>query len=159
VTLDTSQLQAGPYHGTLSINSSNADNASVPVAITATVTSLPSPPQLNLSSNALTFNFPPTDNCNTPPASQSVTVTNSGGGTLTWTIETPNYTLSPPSSQHSDWLTASGDGSNAPSTVTFNINVGNLHVNGEYTATVAIAPSSGSVQNVSVTLNVSCFVS
>jgi hypothetical protein len=80
-------------------------------------------------------------------SSQSITITNTGGSTLTWSVGTPSAT----------WLTVSPpSGSNDPnisSSTTFRVNVADLP-KGKYSATVVVTPSDGSAVTIKITLKV-----
>lgn len=85
-------------------------------------------------------------------ASNTVTITNTGGGTLGWYVATPVY----PSGAPTGWLTSpSGNGSDN-ATLTFSVNgSGSSMANGQtYTATVTITPSVGNAQTVTVSFTV-----
>jgi Viral BACON domain len=117
------------------------------VAISITITA---PPAMQLSTTALAF----TTTVGANPPALTLTVTNTGGGTLNWTAGAPVYT--PPTSPL--WLTVSpSSGSNAAggtSTPSFNVNVTGL-TTGSYTATVDFTAPGGISQTVTVTLTIS----
>lgn len=116
--------------------------ATVPISITVTAPP-PPPPAMTLSATALNF----TTTAGTNPAAQTITITNTGGGTLTWTAGTPSL----------PWLTVTpssgSDTAGGTSTLSFSINVTGL-VAGTYTATVTITAPGGISQTVTVTLKV-----
>jgi len=101
------------------------------------------PPAMQLSATALVFTAP----AGTNPAAQTLTITNTGGNSLTWTAGTPSQT----------WLIVSPatgtDVAGGTSTVTFNVNVTGLTA-GPYTATVAFTAPGGISQTVTVTLTI-----
>jgi hypothetical protein len=68
---------AGTYTGTVRVNSSNAQNAPQFISVTMNLTSLP---RIGLNPSSLTF----TTGVGVTPGNQTVTVTNTGGGSLTW---------------------------------------------------------------------------
>ena len=140
VKVDTSHLEARTYTATLTFNS-NADNSPVQVTITLVVTP---PPIMQLSTTSLS----PTvcDNSGTPTATPTnVTITNIGGGMLTWTAGTPSAT----------WLTVTpvngSDGPGQPSTLTFNVDPVAWSNNGPASATVDITSPNGQTMTVTVT--------
>lgn len=110
---------------------------------TVQVTINVSAPSMQLSKTNLSYSAP----AGTNPQAQSITVTNSGGGTLSWTAGAPSAA----------WLsvspTSDSDASGAGSTVTFAANAAGLAA-GTYTATVVITPSAGRAVTVNVTLTV-----
>ena len=102
-----------------------------------------SPSVMQLSTTNLAF----TTTANTNPASQTITLTNTGGDGLTWTAGTPSQ----------PWLTVTPgtatDGSQSTSTPSFSIDVTGMTA-GTYTATVDFVPSAGATQTVTVTLTI-----
>jgi hypothetical protein len=101
-------------------------------------------PAMQLSTNTLAF----TTTAGTNPAAQTITLTNSGGDSLTWNVGTPTQA----------WLSVTpssgNDDATATSTLTFSVDVTNLSSGNTYTATVLITPSSGTAQTITVTLTV-----
>jgi hypothetical protein len=114
--------------------------ATVPISITIAAP----PPAMQLNTTALSF----TTTAGTNPAPQTITITNTGGGTLNWTAGTPSQ----------PWLTvtpASGsDAAGGTSTPSFNVNVAGMTA-GSYSATVSITAPGGISQTVTVTLTIS----
>jgi hypothetical protein len=110
------------------------------VAISITITA---PPAMQLSTTALAFATTVGAN---PPA-QTLTVTNTGGGTLNWTAGAPSQA----------WLTVTpstgSDAGGGTSTPSFNVNVTGLAA-GPYTATVDFTAPGGISQIVTVTLTI-----
>ncbi len=103
-----------------------------------TLTLIP-PPVLTLSTTSASFSGT-TGAAN--PTGQSVTITNTGGGTLNWTA-----------SKTQSWLTLSAGSGTAPSSLGLSISNAGLS-SGTYTDTVTISASgaTGSPQTVTVTL-------
>ena len=101
---------------------------------------LPPSPTLSLGSSSLTFSG--TVGAGNPSA-QTVSVSNTGTGTLNWTA-----------AKASSWLTLSATAGTAPSTISMGINAAGLAA-GTYTDTVTVssAGATGSPKTVSVTLN------
>ena len=99
-------------------------------------------PALQVSGNSLTFSGMAGGS---NPAAQTVTIANTGGGTLNWTA-----------SKTQSWLSLSATSGTAPATLTIGAVTTGLAA-GTYSDTVTIAASgaSGSPKTVSVTLNVS----
>jgi Viral BACON domain len=141
VMVDTSQLKAGDftYTATLTFNS-NADNSPVQVTISLVVAL---PPNMQVSPT----NLSPTvcTDAGTPTATPTnVTITNIGGGTLTWTVGTPSAT----------WLTVSDEnGSDGPgqiTTLTFYVDPVAWSQMGSGSATVDITSQNGQANSVTV---------
>ena len=100
-------------------------------------------PAMQVSPTSLSYTA--TQGSNPPP--QSITISNSGGNGLNWTIGAPSAT----------WLTVSptsgSDNSGASSQLTFSVDISGL-APGTYSATVTITPSAGSPVAVNVALTV-----
>ena len=144
VKVDTSHLKAGNfnYPATLTFYS-NADNSPVQVTITLVVTL---PPNMQLSTTNLSFST-----CPSYPSSQNITITNTGGGTLTWTAGTPTYSYQGTPTPSASWLTvtltsgSNSDTSGQSSTLTFTIDKSDI---GD--ATVVITSADGETATVKV---------
>ena len=104
------------------------------------------PPVMQVSPNTLTFTA--TAGGANPPG-QIITLTNTGGGVLTWAVSSPSQ----------PWLIVApatgSDDARASSILTFAVNIGIGMLAGTYTATVMIIPSAGSAVMVAVTLVIS----
>lgn len=143
VTVGTTigKLSSGSYTGSI-VFSNGTNSQTVNVAFTISPPPTPSP-AMQLNTNTLIYSAGCSD-----PAAQTLTVSNTGGGTLTWKIGTPSQS----------WLTVTGGSSatpNQPVTLTFTVSIKGL-ANGSTTATVDITPSNGPVQTVTVNLTVQC---
>jgi len=137
VNINPAGQAAGTYQTTVTIsgtdeaNSSAAQHSPQTITITITITEQPS---MQLSSNSVTFTPP---SC-TYKSSSSIKLTNTGGGTLAWSLADPVYT---DSGDPGSWLsvspptTGSGD-----ATLTFNVDgtVAQLVPGQTYTATITI---------------------
>ena len=141
VTVNTSNLKAGPYSATLNFTS---DGGNGQVAISVTVNPPPPPPPvMGVGPNPL--NFGSVTYGNSPVLQE--TVSNSGGQSLIWNLDPTSVP---------GWLsvdTSSGTvqpGSMQPINVT--ANTSNLKV-GSYTATLSFTSSNGG-GNVQVTVNI-----
>ncbi|MBI2931981.1 MAG: choice-of-anchor D domain-containing protein, partial [Planctomycetes bacterium] len=142
VAVDVTGLSAGTYNATITVSDPGATNTPQTVFVTLTVTSSP---VIALNPGSLTFSAP----VGGPnPASQTVTVTNSGGGTLSWSAV-----------DSATWLSlapASGSlGAGASSSMSASVDVTGLSA-GTYTATITVSDggAANSPQTVFVTLNV-----
>lgn len=115
--------------------------AGSPISIPVTINI--SPPQMQLSSNSLTFNTV----VGGALGDQAIGITNTGGDTLTWMVGTPS----------ASWLTVTSSTTSATSgqgaTLTFKVDVTGLAA-GTYNATVDITPTSGSTATIAVALTV-----
>ena len=149
LTLQTSTgtLVAGSYSASVPVLSALASNSPQTVNVTFTVTA--ATPAIALTPASRSF---AATQGGANPASQTVTITNSGGGTLSGlSVGTITY-----GAGASGWLTgASLNTTTAPATLTLQPSIGSL-ATGSYTATVPVlsALASNSPQTVSVTLNV-----
>lgn len=148
----TGSLNDGTYTATVDVASSGASNTPMSYSVSFTVSSSGAP-TISLSQDNATANMPGGP-CSGNPANQTVTISNSGGGTLAYPGEYPTTTYS---SGASGWLDATVSGSSAPYTMTlqFQNTCGGIS-DGTYTATVSIASTGASNSPVSfpVTLNV-----
>ena len=137
VTVNATNVASGTYSATVTIQGTAASSAAAAQGTSVTLTITVEQPALQLSSTSLTFST----SALTP---QSITLTNTGGGTLTWSVG------SLPS-----WLSvaqASGSDTAGTSTqVTFSANATGLTAS-PAPAQITITPSVGSVQTVTVTL-------
>jgi uncharacterized protein (TIGR03437 family) len=98
-------------------------------------------PAIALSQSSLQFSYTPGG---TVPAAQTVTITNSGGGSLLWTA-----------SSSAPWLTVTPTSDSAPSSISVSVSPAGLS-SGSYQGTVQISSSgvSNSPQSITVTLTV-----
>src|SRR5579859_7454960 len=106
---------------------------------------------MQLSTQSLTLTPP---NC-VYTASGTVTITNTGGGTLGWDVANPAYTAGQPTG----WLTVTPSGQGkGDTTLTFSADGtgSQLQLGQTYTATVTITPSAGNQQTVTVSFTISC---
>jgi uncharacterized membrane protein len=100
---------------------------------------------MQLSATTLNFTVAPGTS-----SSQNITITNTGGNTLTWSVTNntaPTWLAVSPTSG------SNAAGASAP--LTFTVTVPLLTPPGTYSATVTITPSNGSPQTVTVNLMVS----
>ncbi len=143
---DLAGLALGSYTALVSIAAPNALNSPRTVRVVLTVSAAPQAPSLRLSTVAATFS----GTAASPPASQSVSITNGGGGSLDGLSAGPvSY-----DSGAAGWLATALSSTSAPATLTLTSSTGSL-VSGTYSASVPVrAASPGGVQTVSVTLTV-----
>ena len=141
----TGSLAAGTYTATVQVSSSGATNS--PQSYTVAFTVNASTPTISLSPTSLTFSA---NVGGGNPASQNVTVSNSGGGTLATPTTQINY------GSGSGWLSVQVQGSSAPFTLVTQPATGSLAA-GTYTATVNVSSTgaSNTPQSYTVTFTVS----
>lgn len=144
--IDTTNAPPGPYSVSVTISATDRRTGNLVPGSPATVTlsfTISPPPAMQLSGNNLAF----TTTAGTNPTAQTVTLTNTGGDTLNWTVGTPSAT----------WLTVTptggSDTASTASTLTFSVDVTGLAA-GPYTATVLITPSVGTAVTVTVNLTI-----
>ncbi len=136
-------LASGTYTATIPISSSGASNSPVSIPVTLTIGSSPT---ISLSPTSLSFNATAGGS---NPAAQSITVSNTGGGTLASPTTTIGY------GSGSGWLSVSCSGNSAPYACSNQPSISGLAA-GTYTATVSVASSgaTNTPQTYSVTLTV-----
>ena len=142
VTVSTTGLSAGAYSGAVTITGGSAPVSAV-VALTVDDPDLI--PELTRSPSAMTFSAAQGGNS---PASQSLSVSNSGDGTLSWGV-----------SSDQTWLTlspTSGTSTGESDAVTVSANVSGLTA-GSYDATITVTgqpPATSTPQTTTVTFTV-----
>ncbi|MGA2716878.1 MAG: LamG-like jellyroll fold domain-containing protein [Bryobacteraceae bacterium] len=132
-------LTANTYTDTITINGGSAGTQTV--TVTFVVGAVPPPPVLSVGSSSLTFSA----NAGGPnPASQNVSITNTGGGTLSWTA-----------SATQPWVILPVTSGTAPASLSIGVSTSGL-AQGKYTDTVTISDPgvAGSPVSVGITLNV-----
>jgi len=136
VSANISGMAQGVYSGTLTVTALGASNSPQMIPVNLRI----EPPTLSASPTTLTFNaFQGKGN----PASQTLNISNMGGGTVKWSA-----------TSGATWLTLSATSGTAPSTVSVSVNTTGLAL-GQYTANITIdaGTASGSPQTIPVTLN------
>src|SRR5207249_3151739 len=104
MSVSTTGLTAGTYNATITATASGATNTPQTVPVTLTVTAAPVPPTIGL--NPVSFTFTGVQGA-LNPASQTLSLTNTGGSTLSWSV-----------SDNATWLTLSPASGTASATVT-----------------------------------------
>jgi len=117
ISAASSSLATGNYTGTVTLTALNASNSPQTISVSLVV----GPTSFVLTPGSLTFAA--FQNQGNPP-SQTLTVGNAGGGTLTWTAST-----------NVPWLLISATSGTAPSPLTVSVNTSGLGV-GTYTGTI-----------------------
>ncbi len=145
----TGSLPAGTYNATVLVRSPIADNSPQNISVSFTVSAGTASPWISLSHTGVAFSA---QQGGADPTAQTVSVTNSHGGTLTGLSTSVTYT----GGQPTGWLSASLNTPTAPATITLQAITGTLSP-GTYTATVAVQSgvASNSPQNIAVTFTVS----
>ncbi len=135
-----SGLAAGTYQGTITIRSDAAVNSPLVVNVTLTVTAAPA---IALSSSSLSFG---TQQGAPNPPNQTVTISNSGGGTLSWTATASTQS-------GGSWLNVSPASGTGTGTLAVSANIAGL-VAGTYQGAIQVAASgaSNTPQTINVTL-------
>lgn len=145
VSADPTNLQAGTYSGTITITAPYATPASTNVQVTFAV-GPGQPPQLAIDKSSLSFPFPQ----NGTSRSQTINISNAGGGALAFSLSTQTST-------GGTWLSAapnSGQVSpNSPATVSVTANPQSLQP-GTYAGTLTIT-ADAATQVIPVTMTIS----
>jgi hypothetical protein len=129
VTANIGSLQAGTYNATVLVSSGVASNSPQLVQVTFEVGA--AAPSIALG--ATTVSFTASTGSGDPTPAQ-ISVTNSGGGSLTGLSTSISYTASQPTG----WLSTQLSGTSAPATLTLSAARGSLGA-GTYTATVIVS--------------------
>ena len=144
IVINANGVASGSYQTSVQITAKNAANgqsvtgspATIPIHIT-----IVSPPLMQVSTTHLTFSGLTGSTVN----SQSLTIKNSGGGTLSWTVSSPSQS----------WLsvsqTAGSTGAGTSSTLVFSIQTNGLAAK-TYTDQVVVTPSVGNPVTVKISL-------
>lgn len=137
VTVGTAALTAGTYNGVITITATGASSMTVPV--TFTVTTAPVPPAIGASPTSLAFTA---TQGGSNPANQTLSISNTGGGTLNWSAS-PNTT----------WLAVSPASATGNGTLTVSASTGILTA-GSYTGNIILSATGASNITVPVTFTV-----
>jgi hypothetical protein len=131
VSYSASSLSAGVYSGKITVTDSDATNSPRELSVTLTVTAAPVDPEIDLSTGSMSASCTAGGNA----SDQSFAVSNSGGGTLSYTI-----------TDNQDWLScspASGTSTGEPDTITVSFATSGLAA-GTYNATITVSDSNAS---------------
>jgi hypothetical protein len=141
LTVNTGALAAGKYNATVTVNATGATPLAVPVTLTVATASVS--PAIGVSPTSLSFTA---TKGGADPATQTLSISNTGDGTLNWTAV-----------DNASWLTlltllgqASGTGN---AVVTVSVSTGSLGV-GTYTGSITINAAGATSVIVPVTINV-----
>ncbi len=143
LSVDISSLAAGNYTGEITVSATDAQGSPMSVPVTLEITSAEKP---ELSVAPVTLSFWGVEGASDPP-SQTLQIRNTGGGTLSWTVE-----------EDISWLAASpgsGISTGEVDNVTVSIDLTSLSA-GTYNGTITIlAPEAlGSPASVGVSLQI-----
>ncbi len=143
VQTNATGLSPGTYTANIAVSSPVAGNSPLLIPVTLSV---PVPTTIALSSTTATFSA---GVGGAAPASQTIVVTNGGGGTLNGLSQSTSYTSG------AGWLTATFNTTTAPATLTLTASQAGLSA-GTYTATVnVLSPAAtNSPRSITVTFNV-----
>lgn len=139
LSVTTAGMTAGTYSAPITIAATGATNTPQTITVTLTLTA---PGTIGLSPTTLNFTA---IQGGSNPINQGLTISNTGGGTLSWTV-----------SDDATWLTPSPTSGTGTGTSTISINTTGL-ATGTYNATISIASTgaTNSPRTIPVTLTVS----
>ena len=137
LSVTTGTLAAGSYSGTVIMNAAGASSVTVPV--TFTVATVPVPPAIGASPTSLSF---AATQGGANPATQTVSISNTGGGTLSWTA-----------SDDAAWLTLSRASGTGNGVVTAHVMTGATAF-GTYNGTITLSTTGAPSVTVPVTFTV-----
>jgi hypothetical protein len=138
VAANTSGLSIGTYSGNVTIAGTGATNTPQSIPVTLSVTAAPTP-TIGLSATNLSFSGM---QGGSNPAAQTLTIGNTGAGTLAWSV-----------AENAPWLTPSVLSGTGPASIIFSVNSAGMAA-GTYTAPVTIAATgaTNTPQTVTVSL-------
>jgi len=137
VSAATGSLAVGTYSGAITISAPGARNTSVPV--TFIVAEAPVPPRIAAIPTTLSFTA---QQGGGNPAAQTLNISNTGGGTLTWTA-----------SDNAPWLTLSQTSGSGNGTITVTAATGSLAA-GTFNAVIAMGSTGTTTIHIPVTFTV-----
>lgn len=140
LNVNTAGMAAGSYSAPVTVTATGATNTPQTVVVTLSLTA-PAVSTITLAPTSLTFSA---TQGGSNPAGQAVTISNSGTGTLSWSVSTT-----------AAWLSLSPLAGTAPGSFTVTTNVSGLAA-GTYTSTIAVTGSgaTNSPQSIPVTLTI-----
>jgi len=137
LTVTTGTLTANTYSGAITLAATGASSMTVPV--TFTIATAPVPPAIGTSPTNLSFTAQQEGG---NPMPQSLIISNTGGGTLTWSA-----------SDNAAWLTVSPASGTGNGTATATVTTGLLTA-GTYSGTITVSATGATAVSVPVTLTV-----
>jgi DNA-binding transcriptional regulator YdaS (Cro superfamily) len=132
----TGTLASGTYNATITISATGAASVTVPVTLTVSSTSVPV-----VGASPTSFSFVATQG-GANPATQSLRISNAGGGTLDWFA-----------AENANWLSLSPAFGLGTANVTLSVTTGTLAA-GTYSSMITIGATGASSVNVPVTFTV-----
>ena len=133
VTVNINGLTAGNHSGAITLSGSGAAPITVPVTLTIAIA--PVPPSIGTSPTSLSFTA---TQGGANPSPQSLSISNTGGGTLSWTTD-----------ENVPWLTLTPTSGTANGRVTINVVTG-IATAGTYNATITLNATGASPVTVPV---------
>ena len=134
-------LAAGTYSAAITVTASGTTNSPQVIPVSLTVAAAPTaPPAIRLSLASLTYTGTAGG---TNPANQSFTISNAGGGTLTWSA-----------GDTAAWLTLSPATGTNTGTVTAAVNLNGLTA-GTYSGTITVTATEATSKTLPVSLTIS----
>ena len=130
-------LTAGSYSGTITLSATGTASVTVPVAFT--ITAAPVPPAIGLSPTSLSFTA---QQGGGNPAAQTLNISNTGGGTLSWSV-----------SNNAMWVSHSPTSGTGNGVVTISVTTGSLTA-GTYNGVVTLSAPGATSVTVPVTFTV-----
>ena len=137
LNVSTGTLTVGSHSGTVTMNAAGASLVTIPV--TVTIATAPVPPAIGASPTSLFFTAA---QGGTNPATQTLSISNAGGGTLSWTA-----------SDNAAWLRLSRASGTDNGVVTASVITGATAV-GTYTSTITLSATGAASVTVPVTFTV-----
>ena len=137
LTVTTATLTAGSYSGLITLTAPGATAVTVPVALT--VTTAPVPPAIGTSPTSLSFTA---QQGGGNPATKTLAISNTGGGTLSWSAS-PSTT----------WLAVSPAAGTGNGAVSVNLTTGILTA-GSYNGNITLSATGASSMTIPVTFTV-----
>ena len=135
--VNISGLSAGTYNGSIAISAVGATNTPQSIPVTVTITAAPTP---TIGLSATTFSFTGVQGASNPSA-QTLTITNMGSGTLSWTA-----------SESATWLTPSIVSGTGTGSLTLNVSTAGMTA-GTYSTPLIIAASGATNTPQTVVVN------
>ena len=139
LTAATGTLAVGNYSGSVTVSATGATNGPQTVPVDFTITAAPVPPAIGVSPTSLSFTAQQGGN---NPVNQSFNISNTGGGTLTWSA-----------SDNAAWLTLSPTSGTGNGSVTASVTTGMLTA-GTYNGTVTLSATGATPVTVPITFTV-----
>lgn len=137
ISVTTGTMTAGTYSGQVTVWPAGANSVTVPV--TFTVSTAPVPPAIGASPTSLSFTA---TEGGAAPATQTLNISNTGGGTLSWSA-----------SDNATWLMLSPASGTGNGVVTASVVTGTTTV-GTYNGSITLNATGGSSVTVPVTFTV-----